>query len=189
MRSVLVAAAVLIGELVPKFDLVMGVIGGTLTGPLVFVLPPLFYAKICRLEVAFDAEVARIRRDRTTLDDDDGSASAASARTSDGGGVNGNDDDDDDAFAESRMATMRYGTFRRTAAATSGRRAAGGRIGQLVRRIWQTLCGDIALAVAVIVFGLTATVASTYFSALHVQSLREFWSPCIHNITYSFASL
>lgn len=38
--------AVLIGESVPRFDLVMGLIGGALTGPLTFILPPLFYARL-----------------------------------------------------------------------------------------------------------------------------------------------
>lgn len=56
VRSILVWLAVLIGELIPKFDLVMGVIGGTLTGPLIFILPPLFYTKMLMLEKKFDNE-------------------------------------------------------------------------------------------------------------------------------------
>ncbi|CRK90026.1 CLUMA_CG003751, isoform A [Clunio marinus] len=54
IRSIFVWLAVLLGELIPKFDLVMGVIGGTLTGPLVFILPPLFYTKMLKLEKRFD---------------------------------------------------------------------------------------------------------------------------------------
>lgn len=46
LRSSLVAVMVLLGEAVPRFDLVMGLIGGSLTGPLMFVLPPLFYARL-----------------------------------------------------------------------------------------------------------------------------------------------
>jgi len=38
--------AVTIGEAVPRFDLLMGLIGALLTGPLMFLLPPLFYIKI-----------------------------------------------------------------------------------------------------------------------------------------------
>lgn len=174
MRSLLVAAAVLIGELVPKFDLVMGVIGGTLTGPLVFVLPPLFYAKISRLEVAFDAEIARIRRDRSTIDDD-------SEETSTSASVG----QDDNSCGRSSS----YGTFQRATGRTARIRAWRSDCWARLRRVGQTLCGEFALAIAVIGFGLAATVASTYFSALHVHSLQEFWSPCIHNITYSFASL
>lgn len=51
-RSVLVWLAILIGEFIPKFDLVMGIIGGTLTGPLIFILPPLFYTKMLKIEKA-----------------------------------------------------------------------------------------------------------------------------------------
>lgn len=42
--------AVLFGELIPQFDLLMGVLGGTLIGPLIFILPPMIYTKIIRLE-------------------------------------------------------------------------------------------------------------------------------------------
>lgn len=178
VRSLLVALAVLIGELVPKFDLVMGVIGGTLTGPLVFILPPLFYAKIIRLERAYDLEVARLRRNHTTLHDDDGDDSTTAPEADGDGGDKGS------------AAAGRYGTFaartRRGMAAQWQRQSTSGCCVR-VRRACQLVCSDVALALSVIVFGLAATVASTYFSAKHVNSLREFWSPCISNISYSFA--
>lgn len=50
VRTSLIWFSILIGEMIPKFELVMGVIGGTLTGPLIFILPPLFYTKILKLE-------------------------------------------------------------------------------------------------------------------------------------------
>lgn len=53
LRTLVVAIAVFIAEIVPKFDLVMGVIGGSLTGPLIFILPPLFYRKISSMEHSF----------------------------------------------------------------------------------------------------------------------------------------
>lgn len=170
VRSVLLAAAVVIGELVPRFDLVMGVIGGTLTGPLIFVLPPLFYSKIVKLESEYDRELARFRRNRTTLDDDD---------------------------SEETTTTGSYGTF----VADSGPagsdvrvwtqpRLRGGRwCTNASKCVWDWLCSDGALSFSVIVFGLTATAASTYFSAVHITTLKEFWSPCIHNISYSFRDL
>lgn len=46
LRSFIVIVAVTIGEAVPRFDLLMGLIGSLLTGPLMFLLPPLFYIKI-----------------------------------------------------------------------------------------------------------------------------------------------
>lgn len=160
MRSLLVGLAVLIGELVPRFDLVMGVIGGTLTGPLIFILPPLFYSKFVRLEADFDREIMRARRNRSSLDDDS----------------------EDNAGS--------YGTFpigRSIGKVTQmgfGERCSTG-----ARAAWNTVYSDGALALSVIVFGLAATVASTYFSAVHVSTLTEFWSPCLHNISYSFRGL
>lgn len=42
--------AVFVAESVPRFDIVMSLIGGTLTAPLVFILPPLFYLKMIHLK-------------------------------------------------------------------------------------------------------------------------------------------
>ncbi|XP_015520927.1 uncharacterized protein mah [Neodiprion pinetum] len=51
-RSALVFLAVALGESVPRFDIVMALIGGSLTGPLVFILPPLMYSRIKKLQGA-----------------------------------------------------------------------------------------------------------------------------------------
>ena len=51
MRSAMVFLGVAIGESVPRFDIVMSLIGGSLTGPLVFVLPPLMYARARALKL------------------------------------------------------------------------------------------------------------------------------------------
>lgn len=50
LRTTLTFLAVVIAESVPRFDLVMSLIGGTLTGPLIFIFPPLFYLKILSME-------------------------------------------------------------------------------------------------------------------------------------------
>lgn len=49
LRTILTILAIVIAESVPRFDLVMSLIGGTLIGPLVFILPPLFYIKMTHL--------------------------------------------------------------------------------------------------------------------------------------------
>ncbi|XP_037029958.1 proton-coupled amino acid transporter 2 isoform X2 [Bradysia coprophila] len=71
VRSLLLGLAVLLGELVPKFDLVMGIIGGTLTGPLMFILPPLLYTKILKMEQSYDNELIKGIIARTSALDDD----------------------------------------------------------------------------------------------------------------------
>ncbi|XP_053970715.1 uncharacterized protein LOC128872256 isoform X1 [Hylaeus volcanicus] len=50
IRSAVVLLGVAVGESVPRFDIVMALIGGSLTGPLVFVLPPLMYSKAVALK-------------------------------------------------------------------------------------------------------------------------------------------
>ncbi len=63
LRTCLVCSAVLIGEFIPKFDLIMGIIGGSLTGPLIFILPPLFYTKMLELETKSKNEMNDLSAD------------------------------------------------------------------------------------------------------------------------------
>lgn len=51
IRSIVLALEVLVAEFVPSFDALMDVVGGTITGPLVFILPPLLYRRIRRMEL------------------------------------------------------------------------------------------------------------------------------------------
>ncbi|KYN01315.1 Proton-coupled amino acid transporter 3 [Cyphomyrmex costatus] len=50
MRSAIVFLSVVVGESVPRFDIFMALIGGSLTGSLVFVLPPLIYNRVLALK-------------------------------------------------------------------------------------------------------------------------------------------
>lgn len=49
MRTAVVCFAIALGESVPRFDVVMSLLGGTLTGPIIFIIPPLLYTKIRKL--------------------------------------------------------------------------------------------------------------------------------------------
>ncbi|XP_018571167.1 sodium-coupled neutral amino acid transporter 5-like [Anoplophora glabripennis] len=57
LRTILLILAVVIAQAVPSFDLVMSTIGGTLIGPLVFILPPLFYLKMLSLQTDHEQEL------------------------------------------------------------------------------------------------------------------------------------
>ncbi|XP_050523502.1 uncharacterized protein LOC126895556 isoform X2 [Daktulosphaira vitifoliae] len=46
LRTFIMILAILIGEVVPRLDLVMSLVGSLLTGPLMFILPPILYLKI-----------------------------------------------------------------------------------------------------------------------------------------------
>lgn len=50
LRTTVTIIVIVVAESVPRFDLVMSLVGGALTGPLVFILPPLFYLKMLSLQ-------------------------------------------------------------------------------------------------------------------------------------------
>ncbi|KAJ8676508.1 hypothetical protein QAD02_012295 [Eretmocerus hayati] len=49
MRSAVVLLGVVASESMPRFDIVMSLIGGSLIGPLAFVLPPILYSRLRKL--------------------------------------------------------------------------------------------------------------------------------------------
>ncbi|KAK6620579.1 hypothetical protein RUM43_010871 [Polyplax serrata] len=49
IRSLIVVLVVVFAEILPRFDLVMGIIGGVLTGPITLIFPPLLHLQFRRL--------------------------------------------------------------------------------------------------------------------------------------------
>lgn len=137
----------------------MGAIGGTLTGPLIFILPPLFYRRICQMEKQFDEHIRNEEFGKLMMDSENGSAN------------------DDKLYLH---ATNTYGTFNENANCFV-------RSTNLFNM--QLCYNDSLLSIAVMAFGLIATFASTYFNLLNVSSVTDFWSPCINNISNSFRDL
>lgn len=168
IRSFIVALTVVIAELLPKFDVVMGVIGGTLTGPLIFIFPPLFYQKIVKMEKIFDDN--EITKVYGTLMMDQEEPNMA----------------DDKVIM---MSTKYYGTFVKNDTVLRQSRTSMGYCCERSLEMLRYLGSDHLISISVIVFGLIATVASTYFNLFNVTTLKDFWSPCIHNITYHFREL
>lgn len=124
-----------------------------------FVLPPLLYTKILKMEQTYDNDLLK----------------RIIARTS------ALDDDSEEDFS---LKQRRYGTFRAQKITVPGK---------CCTKLWTTICklfhllySDYLLSFAVIIFGVLATIASTYFNLFKVSSVAEFWSPCIYNISYSF---
>lgn len=60
--------AVVLAEAVPRFDLVMGLVGSTLTGPLMFVCPPLFFLRLCYMKSQMRSDIKgnRVRTNEAT---------------------------------------------------------------------------------------------------------------------------
>lgn len=68
IRSSVLALEVLVAEFVPSFDALMDVVGGTITGPLVFILPPLLYRRIRRMELVYQRIAAEASYGSLPLD-------------------------------------------------------------------------------------------------------------------------
>lgn len=49
VRSIIVTLVIIFAEVLPRFDLVMGIIGGVLTGPITLIFPPLLYVRLRKL--------------------------------------------------------------------------------------------------------------------------------------------
>lgn len=150
----IIGLGVLIAEILPKFDVVMGIIGGTLTGPLIFILPPLFYRRICHMELQFDERKRNGSVDDLMMGNEDGDADEINLNSMNG-------------------ASSLYGTFTNELS-TFTRSTTNLLTEQLI---------DSTLCACVVAFGVIATFASTYFNFVHVSNFSDFWSPCIYNIT------
>uniref|UniRef100_A0AAG5CY03 Amino acid transporter transmembrane domain-containing protein n=1 Tax=Anopheles atroparvus TaxID=41427 RepID=A0AAG5CY03_ANOAO len=141
IRSTLVWLAVLIAEILPRFDLVMGIIGGTLTGPLIFILPPLFYQRMLELEKIYNQE---LKRSYST-----GSSEFSEERH-----------EDTDQESEQSVPHVWY--------------AAGTRL----KQVGQFMYSDCILAGSVILFGIAATLASTYYNVFDMRE-SQLWFSCL----------
>lgn len=169
LRSTIIALAVIIAELLPQFDMVMGIIGGTLSGPLIFILPPLFYHRLIQMERDFDE-----RNERETLNQ-------MTVTT-----FGGDDVDDNNIYSNNNRSDNdlqrhldSYGTFAKSSKPTT-----------IKHSKWLSCFNnDSIICVSVVIFGIIVTITSTYFNLLTVSNVDDFGSPCIQNISLSFGEL
>lgn len=134
--------------IIPILYVIIGVIGGTLTGPLIFILPPLFYTRMRQLEKKaqkqhYEEQYELMMSDTELL-----------IRNS-----------------------SNYGTIEYPELDTNKKQ-------QQQLPISKTSIERI-IAAFVIIFGLAATLTSTYYNIVDIKGLNEFWSPCIQNISLS----
>jgi solute carrier family 32 (vesicular inhibitory amino acid transporter) len=123
-----------------------------LTGPLIFILPPLFYTKMLQLEKHHDKRMLEEALSEADLND-----------------------------TEMLLSTSRYGTI-----PSPKREIYENEIVKLIKKIWKLLHSECMLASVVIVFGIAATFTSTFYNVKDINSLSQFWSPCIQNISLSY---
>ncbi|KAL9871287.1 solute carrier family member mahogany isoform 1-T2 [Glossina fuscipes fuscipes] len=68
IRTSVVIFQVVISEFVPSFDALMDIVGGTITGPLVFIMPTLFYRRLVRMESSHHRTVTEASYGSIALD-------------------------------------------------------------------------------------------------------------------------
>uniref|UniRef100_A0A182PA47 Amidase domain-containing protein n=1 Tax=Anopheles epiroticus TaxID=199890 RepID=A0A182PA47_9DIPT len=165
IRSTLVWLGVLIAEILPRFDLVMGIIGGTLTGPLIFILPPLFYQRMLELEKIYSQELKR-------------SYSTESSQVSE----DPLEDSDIETLGDTRRSW--YGSIGSQASSLSMVKVRTTvkkwieLLGVRCKELCHFMYSDCILAGSVIVFGIAATLASTYYNMFDARETQR-WFSCL----------
>ncbi|GBP34155.1 hypothetical protein EVAR_30706_1 [Eumeta japonica] len=153
VRSTIVAFAVFLGEAVPRFDLVMGLIGSTLTGPLMFIFPPLLFLKLCYM-----------KRDtfpmyQTTKEENANTRSPINRRPI---GIQN--------VGNTILPPSKYRTTYRTFPSFNNNDSSD-----------DVKWYDIMIAFVAMSVGITATVVATYSSWSEVVNYAAFSTPCIVN--------
>jgi hypothetical protein len=129
----------------------MSVIGGSLTAPLIFILPPLFYTKMLDLERLHDEEEEKMK----LLSDDE----------------------------NKRQNASKYG-----ATVSYMSKETSNYISWLLNNIVRLVKSECTLSFVVIIFGIFATLTSTFYNIADVRDF-QLWSPCIQNISLSYKML
>lgn len=122
-----------------------------MTGPLIFILPPLFYTKMLRMERKLDKRNNELALAEANLNDTEFLLKS----------FNG------------------YGTIEPS-------RSDHTNFQSTMRKGWLIVRSEYFLAFLVIFFGIAATFTSTICNILDVKDLKQFWSPCIQNISLSY---
>lgn len=155
--------AVFLGESVPRFDLIMGLVGSTLTGPLMFIFPPLFFLRLCYM-----------KSNKKTYDDLDNFKLMERTANQNGGQIfqqNGDMSKYPIFFKNALHNT--YKTFTNSYEY----------IDDNPPDAYDIKLYDIVLAVIVVLLGTIATVIATYSSWSDTISSAQFSPPCLSNIT------
>lgn len=172
------AVAVFLAETVPRFDLVMGLVGSTLTGPLMFIFPPLFFLKLCYLKSKKDITESQnaYSNNATNGSLDSQKSKLNKIETSGSSQQNGVVTVIQNGENVNPSLYTKYKTFSRDYAEM-------GKEDEYTIK-WY----DIVLALVVMTLGIAATVIATYCSWAHSIEYAEFSPPCLLNATIAARS-
>ncbi|KAF2893755.1 hypothetical protein ILUMI_12418 [Ignelater luminosus] len=148
IRSILAILSVLVAESVPRFDLVMSLIGGALTGPLVFILPPLFYIRMLTLKQKHD-EMLQLENFHNIVY---------------------NLDETSEYFT--KYIETKFHKESNTSMPDIN----------IVPKQQNFKDCKVILCTLIIIFGIIATIATTYWNVINTMRYVTFSPPCIFNI-------
>lgn len=142
----------------PRFDIVMGLVGSTLTGPLMFIFPPLFFLKLCH--------------SKANLSKDDDLTMSVSYTSKKQNGVYLQNGDATLPILRNALET-KYKTFVNSY----------DELFALGLDRYNIKWYDLLLALVVMLMGVTATVVATYSSWSDAVNSATFSAPCLVNVT------
>lgn len=158
LRSSVVGLEVLIAEFVPSFDVLMDIVGGTIIAPLVFILPPLLYRRICQMERT---------RQRVATESSYGSIPL--------------DLNFEPVHPDMEQLLMLEQQQRRGVTLSWGLWLH--KYWLHISKYWRRLKCDLTLSLSVMVFGAAATVISTYLNIFSITDLFRYEATCFFNMT------
>lgn len=153
IRSGILALAIILAEAVPRFDLVMGLIGSTLTGPLMFICPPLFFLKLCYMKSHMGPQAEQ-----------NGIKILDSLAYKNGESVH-----QSKYPSNFDVPQTKYKTFET--------------VEEMKDADYSIKWYDVLLALAVMALGMAATIIATYSSWVNAYAYAVFSPPCIMNAT------
>ncbi|XP_026497665.2 uncharacterized protein LOC113401825 [Vanessa tameamea] len=181
LRSGIVAFAVFLGESVPRFDLVMSLVGSTLTGPLMFIFPPLFFLRLCYKRYQIKASAMSHNPKKKSVKFSDSHVNNGGNSNQNGGNDNqnggyGNQNGNDHVkypLLVHRVQT-KYRTFMNEYVDMNA---------DIDMNDYAVKWYDVLLAVIVMLMGIAATIVATYISFSNAVASSGFSQPCLLNAT------
>lgn len=166
IRSSIIAFAVFLGESVPRFDLVMGLVGSTLTGPLMFIFPPLFFLKLCYMK----SNIKELNSNNNSVNSQNvrnGSTQNGDCKQNGGSSF---------PLIFTNALETKYKTF------------SYNEIDSKDVDEYNIQWYDVVLAIVVMLMGMGATIVATYSSWSDTISYATFSPPCLVNATIAARS-
>lgn len=145
----------------------MGLVGSTLTGPLMFILPPLFFIKLCYLK----SQIAtRSNWKNNSINKQNGALHS-------NGNQNGGHSRDSQNGGQSNLPLLLTSNYRYETFSNYTEIGERGTPGSSVK------FHDIIFALTVMIMGITTTVIATYTSWSNSLTYATFSPPCLINST------